>query len=101
MVVEVLVIPDCPHRSASVTLVRDVVRELGIEAEVREIRVVSDAEAKALRFPGSPTIRVNGVDVDPDPPADDAIARCCRLYGRSGVPSREALRAALARGAIR
>ncbi len=63
---------------------------------VREVR--TQEEAEALGFPGSPTIRIDGVDVDPA--GSGARARlACRIYhvdGRpSPVPSREQLEAAL------
>jgi hypothetical protein len=68
------------------------------DAEVVEREVQTDEEAEALRFPGSPTIRVDGADVDPT--GDALPARLtCRVYhvdGRpSPVPSREQLEAAL------
>ena len=61
--------------------------------------VGTDAEAERLRFPGSPTIRIDGRDVD----AGGAAAPpslTCRIYyladGRpSPIPSREELEAAL------
>jgi hypothetical protein len=72
---------------------------LGVEATVvvREVRTQADAEA--LGFPGSPTIRVDGRDVDPAG-ATARSALTCRIYhlpdGRvSPVPSREQLEEAL------
>ena len=72
----------------------------GLEpAPIEEREVRSDAEAEALGFPGSPTIRVDGRDVDPAG-AGSRPALTCRVYylpdGRvSPIPSREALEAAL------
>jgi len=37
----------------------------GVEARVVEIIVGSAEEAATLRFPGSPTVRVNGRDIEP------------------------------------
>jgi hypothetical protein len=71
----------------------------GIDApiEMREVR--SDEEAEALRFPGSPTIRIDGRDVDPAG-ATARPALTCRIYYRpdgraSPVPTREQLEAAV------
>jgi hypothetical protein len=54
------------------------------------------AEAKELMFPGSPTIRVDGEDVEPDQTSAPGLK--CRLYASlSGVPSEEMLRLAVSR----
>jgi hypothetical protein len=69
-----------------------------VTVELREIR--TQAEADKQRFPGSPTIRVNGRDIDPEG-ATARPALTCRIYHLLGgkvspVPSREALEEALA-----
>ncbi len=67
--VEVLVAPGCAHGRKTVGLVRDVLRALGHEdVAVVTVAVADDAGAEQLRFPGSPTVRVNGDDIDPDAP---------------------------------
>ncbi len=67
-----------------------------LRADIESVVVGSDADAKALRFLGSPTIRVNGTDVEPNP--TNAVGLACRLYANSGgVPSEEMLRVALSR----
>jgi hypothetical protein len=76
-----------------------VIGERGLDVEVRVREVFTQAEAEELRFPGSPTIRVDGRDVDPDG-ASARPALNCRIYhkadGRpSPVPTREQLEAAL------
>ena len=73
-------------------------RGVEIEIELREVR--TDDEAVALRFPGSPTIRIDGRDVDPAG-AGSQPSLTCRIYhlpdGRiSPIPAREQLEAALA-----
>jgi hypothetical protein len=72
----------------------------GHDAEVELHEVHTDKEATALRFPGSPTIRVDGRDIDPAG-ADSPPALTCRIYhlpdGRvSPLPAREQLLEALA-----
>ena len=96
MKVELLYWDGCPSYPEARALLEDVVRERA-PIEVRE--VASQEEAESLGFPGSPTIRVDGRDVD----AHGATGRpslSCRIYhlpdGRvSPVPSRESLEAAL------
>jgi hypothetical protein len=87
---------ECPSHPEARELLGDVLTARGIEAEVVEHEVTTDDEAQRLRFPGSPTIRVDGRDVDPVGAAAARPALTCRIYhlpdGRvSPVPSREQL----------
>ena len=97
--VEVLYIPDCPHHPAAVALVERVLAALRIDAELRTHLIDDQAAAERVRFPGSPTIRVDGRDVEPGakPPADHTLA--CRLYrhehGVAGQPAEQWIRDAL------
>ena len=100
MRVELLYWDGCPSRPEAEALLRDVLAERGIAAEIELREVRTQAEAEDLRFPGSPTIRIDGRDVDAAG-ADDRSALTCRIYhlpdGRpSPVPSREQLEEALA-----
>jgi hypothetical protein len=97
--IEFLFWAGCPSHPEALDLLRRVLDERGVEAELELREVLTDEEAAALRFPGSPTIRVDGRDVDPD--GAGAPARlACRVYrladGRaSPVPTREQLEEAL------
>jgi hypothetical protein len=89
----------CPSHPEACVLLDDVLSARGIEADVVEQEVFSEEEARELAFPGSPTIRVDGRDVDPEG-ASGRPALNCRIYhlpdGRSSpVPSREQLEEAL------
>jgi hypothetical protein len=65
MRVEVLYFDGCPtYRVAEKTL-RGVLAQEDVEAEVELVAVNSDEEVQRLRFPGSPTIRVDGEDLFP------------------------------------
>ena len=91
---------DCPSHPEARELLRDVLQERGVDAEIVEREVLTQDEAEELAFPGSPTIRVDGSDVDPAG-AGSRPALTCRIYhlpdGRvSPVPSREQLEEALA-----
>jgi hypothetical protein len=100
MKVELLYWDGCPSHPEALDLLQDVLVELGVEATVELHEVLSDDEAHELRFPGSPTIRVDGRDVDAAG-ADARPALTCRIYhladGRvSPIPSREQLKEAFA-----
>jgi hypothetical protein len=54
--------------------------ELGLDpSDVRVREVRTDEDAQRERFPGSPTIRVEGRDVQP-PGAGDPLGLSCRVY---------------------
>jgi hypothetical protein len=69
-------------------------------ASVEHRRVETPQQAEALRFLGSPTVRVDGRDVEPGADARRDYGLKCRLYrdasgGHSRVPSDALIRAAL------
>jgi hypothetical protein len=89
----------CPSYPEAKSLVEQILAALGRDDEIVMTEVTSDEEAERLRFPGSPTIRVDGRDVDPEG-ANARPALTCRIYyladGRvSPIPSRDQLEAAL------
>jgi hypothetical protein len=97
--VELLYWEECPSHEEALELLRSVLDERGIDVEIEVRHVESDSEAAELRFPGSPTIRIDGRDVDPAG-ADARPSLTCRIYrledGRvSPVPSRSQLEEAL------
>lgn len=78
--IEVLYVRDCPHYAGALALVERVRAELGIDTELRTSLIGDQGAAERARFPGSPTIRVDGRDVEPgsEPPSEISLA--CRLY---------------------
>jgi hypothetical protein len=78
--IEVLYTRDCPNYPGALALVERVRAELGINAELRTSLIGDQTAAERARFPGSPTIRVDGHDVEPgsEPPSEITVA--CRLY---------------------
>lgn len=95
MNVRVLYFVGCPNHAPAVELVRDVVAKLGVEAEVVEVEVTNPADAERLRFLGSPTILVDGVDIEPAARDRADFGFSCRTYDGQGTPPREMLAAAL------
>jgi len=94
--IELLVSPGCPHAEETERLLRDVAAALANDAEIVRT-VVSDREEASRRgFPGSPTVRVDGTDLEDSPPTTVGLA--CRTYeGGQGVPPRWLIEAALLR----
>lgn len=95
MRIEVLFFQGCPHSRPAVEQARRMVAELGVEAEVCEVEVRDAEGAVCLRFPGSPTVRVDGIDVEPGADAGRVYGLSCRMYGGSGVPPRDLLVSAI------
>ena len=89
----------CPSHPEALALLEALLAERGVDTEVELHEVHSQAEAEALGFPGSPTIKFDGRDIDPVG-AGAPASLSCRIYrlpdGRvSPVPSREQLEEAL------
>jgi hypothetical protein len=78
--VEVLWFADCPHGRAALRLVREVVAQRAPGSTIRAIDATDPRVAERVRFPGSPTIRVNGRDVQPDFVDPGDYTPRCRLY---------------------
>jgi hypothetical protein len=96
MKIEVLYVANCPNHAVALERLREVLSAESFQRHVNEV-LVSDAEmAQSLKFPGSPTIRVNGQDVEPQSEKATAFGLMCRLYSDgSGAPSQQRLRAAI------
>lgn len=97
--IELLFWEGCPSHPEARELVEDVLAELGVDATLEVREVLTQEEAEAERFPGSPTIRIDGADIDPAGAANRP-ALTCRIYRRpdgrvSPVPSREQIKEAL------
>ena len=110
--IEFLYWQDCPSHPGALQRLREVMAEIGDESLIEKIEVLTDDDAERLGFPGSPTIRVEGVDVGPAGAlqmgaslrtagrSQQASALTCRVYhledGRiSPLPSKEMIRQAL------
>ena len=94
--VEVLSIEGCRHRPAALALVQRVQADLGIDAEVHTSTIADQQAAEQARFLGSPTIRVDGHDIEPGAERRTGYAHACRLYRTTaGQPDERWLRAAL------
>jgi hypothetical protein len=102
--VELLFWEGCPSHPRALADLRAVMVDLGLDPGTIALREV-DTHEQALRerFVGSPTIRIDGVDVQP--PGDEPFGLACRVYHRrdgriSPTPDpadlRDALRAAAA-----
>jgi len=99
MQIEVLYFDECSTYVKAVEMVREVLSDANIDAHVELIKVEDENRARHLRFVGSPTIRVDGRDIDDQAEGNSDYGLRCRLYmgndRMSGLPPREMIEAAL------
>lgn len=102
MKIEVLYFDGCPNHKPAVERVQQLLREEGTSAEVLEVNVSDASIAQKVGFLGSPSIRINGLDVEPEARVARDYGMMCRTYAvngrREGLPSREMLRQAVREG---
>lgn len=100
MTVELVYFDGCPSHEELQPRLDQLVRDAGISDPVELRRVESDEAAQSERFLGSPTVRVNGRDIEPGADERSGFGLKCRLYrseeGTSGVPPERWINAALA-----
>ncbi len=100
--VELLFFDGCPGYERVLPLLHELVAELQPSAEVRLRRIGSQQQAEETRFLGSPSVRVDGADVEPGAGDRSDFGLKCRLYasadGLQGQIPERWLRTALGRG---
>ena len=94
MKIEVLYFEGCPHHLTTLERIHQVLREEGCDAEVGEVLVPDVETARSVNFLGSPTVRVNGIDIDPTAKEQTDFGLMCRRYA-NGIPSHELIRDAV------
>jgi hypothetical protein len=95
MVIEVFYVPGCPNHQAAIDNIRSVLRLSSISVPIQEVAVTDEAMAGRLKFPGSPTVKIDGQDVESN--LQQSYGLACRLYSDgTGIPSPESLRRAIA-----
>jgi hypothetical protein len=95
--IEVLYVLDCPHYPAAMAELKSVLAIERISAPISEVLVASPSMAEALKFRGSPTIRINGRDIAGDSDLQH-FAVSCRFYPgqkQPGVPPPEMIHRAV------
>ncbi len=101
MKIELLYFPGCPNYEPALKRLEKVLREESIYESVDQVCVESDVMALKLKFPGSPTIRVDGDDVE-GKSGQYEFNNSCRIYQENGVtagiPPENLIRQALRKG---
>jgi hypothetical protein len=80
-------------------MLTDAIDRLAPGTAIEEVDASDPAVAAAHRFPGSPTIRIDGIDIEPGYADPGDYTPRCRLYwaaaGLRGVPDPAWIEAAL------
>ena len=97
--VELLYLDGCPNHEPLHDRVRALINAHHLGATIETMPVASEDEARARRFLGSPTLRIDGVDVEPGAEDRTDFGIKCRLFltpdGPRRMPAEAWLRAAL------
>jgi hypothetical protein len=93
MRIQLLTFDGCPHQEQARILLERALASKGRRDCQIETTIVDETSVDALKFPGSPTIRVDGKDVEPGFNDPGVYALACRVYptrkGPLGYPSSE------------
>jgi hypothetical protein len=98
--VEILYFKGCPNHQPVVEEVRQILRSEQINVPINEVEVADAAMAQRVGFLGSPSIRVDGLDVELEARGLRTFGFGCRTYSdaegrRSGLPSISTIQRAL------
>ena len=97
--VEILYFDGCPNHEPARDLVEQVAAELGLQAQIELVEVPDADTATRLRFLGSPSVRVDGRDVEPGADERSDFVLYCRVNrserGMVGQPEADWIRDAL------
>jgi hypothetical protein len=105
--IEFLYYAECPSHEDGLERLKEAIEAEGVQADIDVVEVNTNDEAQALSFIGSPTIRIDGQDIDPEGLEGQPYVVTCRVYmRRDGRPSplpeteliRERLRTSLQEG---
>lgn len=100
MKIELFWIDKCSSYQRVRELLEQILRDENIAAKIEMIQVRDNADARAKKFLGSPTIRINGIDLFAQPDQCN-FAMQCRVYrtpdGLKGTPTTEMVRAEMKR----
>jgi hypothetical protein len=101
MRIEVLYFDGCPNHEALLPHLAELLQTAEVPARISQRRIADEDAARRERFLGSPTVRIDGRDVEPGAEQRDDFGLKCRLYrvpsGLRGEPPDEWVLDALAR----
>lgn len=100
MKIEFLYFEECPHHKTVLELLEKVLLEEGIDSPVEKVDITSGEEAIQHKFLGSPSVRIDGLDVEKEARDSTDYGEKCRIYSWDGIP-KGCLKKEMIRDAIR
>ena len=97
--IELLHFRECHVYKTTLENIKEVIKEKGLDTEVNLKEIKNDKQALSNKFLGSPTVRINGMDIEPNAQKINKYSMTCRLYLENGVvnelPSKRMIRQAI------
>ncbi len=98
MKIRFLYFKGCPNARPALKLLKDILKEKGIKEKIETIEIKSEKDTKKYKFLGSPSIQINGRDIEKEKRNNPPVFGC-RIYktddSYSGVPPKEMIIKAL------
>lgn len=88
--IEIQYFNSCPNSDEMISRVGKAIKQLDMEIEYKEILIESAEEAQKVKFRGSPTLLINGIDLE-NLPEPEMGNMSCRYY-RDGLPGIETIK---------
>jgi glutaredoxin len=92
MKIRFLYFDGCPNKDKALSILNEVIKEKGLNLEMEVIKIESYEDAIKYNFLGSPTIQINGIDIEKERRNDKPLFGC-RFYktkeGLKGYPTKE------------
>ncbi|GIW77721.1 MAG: hypothetical protein KatS3mg104_2784 [Phycisphaerae bacterium] len=95
MKIDVLYFKGCPNHKPTVQRLKEVIHRMGVLAEVCEIEMTQNDDPVTMKFIGSPTVLVDGQDIDPTQRTKHNYGFGCRMFDGAGVPPVEMIEQAI------
>jgi hypothetical protein len=99
--IDLLYYEDCPHYEEAAQALREVLEEEDVAAEVHMVTIAPGEDAEIWGFIGSPTIHINGQDLEAEVYKETPYQGHCRVYIYKNkpceFPPKEMIREALKR----
>ena len=94
MNVRVVYIDGCDATPPTIAMVEKIANEFGLEITIEKVLIETVDQAKKHRLIGSPTIQINGLDIEPEVRNLEQFGLTWRRYGASAMPPEEMVKAA-------
>jgi hypothetical protein len=64
--IRILSTEGCANTPLTISRIQETAKELAVPIHIENVVITTEEEASRNRFFGSPTVQINGVDIDPE-----------------------------------